>query len=230
MLFIDENWLVNPSFNDAPLVILTANTVTTTETVNVFEQSKTHPPPPIKSKEKRKKSKKDDRNRILLTGDEDFYIDNKSEKIYLTVLTLARPACPKYYSYSKMIGRRKYIFKRSNHKRYFTKKLLKIHSENNTFMSDLEILSTIKSFNSHLNHHLNDVDKWIEFVEYQEIALQQSTATEIADKKVQILERALADNKNDRLLKIYTKLIERIHPADEVSRMVEKMIEKGKFI
>lgn len=182
----------------------------------------------IKPKEKRKKSKKGERNQIILTGDEDFYIDNKSERIYHTVITLARPACPKYRTYSRMIGRGMFLYKKSKQNRYFSKKLLKVDLESNTFMSDLEILSKIKSFNSHLNQHSNDVEKWIEFVEYQEIALEKSTGTEISDKKVQILERALIDNKNDdRLLKMYCKLIEKIHPADEVSRMLEKMIEKG---
>lgn len=198
------------------------------ETIPVEESSIViKPKEKLEKREKHKKSKKSDRNKIILTGDEEFYIDNKSEKIYHTVITLARPACPKYRSYSKMIGRGKFPFKKSIHKRYFTKKLMKIDAETNTFMSDLEILSKIKSFNFHLNQHSNDIEKWIEFVEYQTIALEKSTGQEIYDKKIQILERALTENKNDdRLLKMYAQHIEKIHPADEVSRMLEKMIEK----
>lgn len=58
-----------------------------------------------KSKTKEKHKKRDKTHRrpkspvpapIVFTGTEEYYVDKKSERGFLSVLTLHRPACPKY--------------------------------------------------------------------------------------------------------------------------------------
>lgn len=193
----------------------------------------------IKSKKRKKdKKKKTKKSRpstpvIEFTGKEEYYVDKNGAKGYISIETLHKPARPRYYSSKKIIGNHKYrrIFEKPT--RYFSSKFNKSsnHSDDDNHIDKItdetEFVLKVKEFNEHLHQNSTDVDKWLEFTDHQDRTCLKLSKTQIAEKKIEILDRALKENpKNSILFEKYIDIITRVLPFDSISIIVEKLLTK----
>lgn len=75
----------------------------------------------------------------------------------------------------------------------------------------------------------NDIDLWLELVRFQEHFYMKMTKIQLAERKMEILNKALRDNpKNDRIYREYVDILEKTYPSFEVSKFLENLIQKGK--
>lgn len=104
----DTSWLNNPSFEQLPDAILVPIDVDSTPSPQPtspagsppHEEDSPRRPRESKSGKHKKKKRKHHRESpvpepIAFTGNEEYYVDKKSERGFLSVQTLHRPACPK---------------------------------------------------------------------------------------------------------------------------------------
>lgn len=184
-------------------------------------------------KEKKKKCKKSSPPKVLeFTGKEEYYVDKKPAKGYSTIETLHKPARPRYHVTSKFLGTYKYRRVFDKTKRYFTDKSNKLLRNNSNEHIDIisdetEFVLKVKEYNEHLQKYPNDISMWLEFMNHQSRTCLKVSKTQIAEKKIEIIERALKENpKNSKLFENYIDVITRVLPCDSVSVMVEKLLAK----
>lgn len=198
-----------------------------------------------KHKEHRKKVKKSkheapkQENRIdEFTGNEDYYVDKIPVRGYLNVQTLHKPACPKYRIYARSLGHIRRGRKSTKLKRYYIKsKKDKIQCGDrqdttaNTVdrLDETEFVNKNKVFNRKLGGDPGDVPLWLEFVRHQDYTHMKSTKTQIVERKIDILEKALRENpSNEQLYRLYVEIIDQTYPSFEVSKILDRLLAKGK--
>lgn len=170
------------------------------------------------------------------TGNEDYYVDKVPVRGYITVQTLHRPACPKYRIYARPLGHfrgRKSI----KIKRYYIKnKKDKIQCGDRQEptastvdrLDETEFVNKNKVFNRKLGENPGDVSLWLEFVQHQDYTHMKSTKTQIVERKIDILEKALRENpSNEQLYRLYVEIIDQTYPSFEVSKILDRLLVKG---
>lgn len=194
-----------------------------------------------KKKKKKKKSKKKDvenkkeempENVLEFTGQENFYVDKSSAIGYLRVEKLYNPACPRYNISRGILGKPP----RSQHgkyKRYFARKSKKSDQmpdkDGKYQLTEEEFIERNKEFNKVVREHPSNIDKWVEFVEFQSLTPMKSSTTKvsIAERKMGILDKALSLNPtNEKLYSVYVDTIVAVFPSFEVSKILEKLIAR----
>lgn len=199
---------------------------------------------------KHKRHKKEDTKSIVklpplptstldFDGSEKFYVDKKSERGYIRVDTLHRPACPNYYNSYRGLGkfcitRKK---KKDNFKRYYSKKFQKRFAEpqsragtvpNPTAIGEDEFLEANKLLNRSTMDNVKNVSAWLDLVKFQDqTPMKNISKTQLAERKFDILDKALVHNPfSDELYSLYVDIANQVLPSYEVSKIIEKLLAK----
>lgn len=241
----DSTWLTNQSFIADELKILTVEPTEPIE-IDVVEDENSSKEPKSKKRKKEKKRSRKKSPIIEFTGKEDYYVDKKSFKGYFKVDTIHRPARPKYNYGKRILGSSlspsldgkhilgssfgfNYLNKKSR-KRYFEEKSLKKRenpNNDNKIIDETEYVLKVKEFNEYLNENPYDINKWLEFVNHQQRNNLKLSNTQIAEKKMEIIERGLKENpKNLILIENYIEIVTKVFPSDDVSKIIEKLLVK----
>lgn len=182
------------------------------------------------------------------TGKENYYVDKKPCNNYIALETLKRDDSARYhvhfYYLGKLTAEQWRILRRRSKdrsKRYFTKfKTDKANTaeenaepDQNTSkthrLSEEDFTAKTKVLNKELISHCNDIDLWLELVRFQEHFYMKMTKMQLAERKMEILNKALRDNpKNDKLYREYVDILEKTYPSFEVSKFLDILIQKGK--
>lgn len=95
-------------------------------------------------------------------------------------------------------------------------------------LSEEEFTAKTKIFNKELLANVTNIDLWLEFVRFQEHFYMKMSKVQLAERKMEILNRALRDNlSNERLYREYIEIIEGAYPSFEVSTLLDRLIHKG---
>ncbi|XP_058832540.1 nuclear exosome regulator NRDE2 [Topomyia yanbarensis] len=155
----------------------------------------------------------------------DYYTDLEGLRIYLTVETLHRPACPRYrlgpYRFKMNSGFN--VDRAQRFYRYFKKaKKLKVDDEKSsqdTRNVEFELEKAARLDDS--------VEKWIEYIRYKEDNPVHFDSYQNHKAELAIIEKAMRHHPDDgRLLSLYLEGIVKVFPTDQVLVMIEKMIAK----
>lgn len=97
-------------------------------------------------------------------------------------------------------------------------------------LDEEEFISRNRSFNKNLGENPSDIDLWIQFVRHQDLTHMKSAKLQIVERKLDILDKALRSNpSNEQLYKLYVEIIDRAYPSFEVSKILDKLLSKGKI-
>lgn len=207
-----------------------------------------------KKKHKRKKLKreieweKDKGNEKIseFTGKEDYYVDKKRNSGNLKKETLEKSDSPRYRTHVHRIGnltsKELKIFYQNKHnksKRYFSEKFMKQlfceNNENNEItlrksfrLTEEEFAMQTKLFNQQLNENPKLIEIWLKYVNHQECFYAKLTKIQLAERKLEILNKAIRENPDaDDLKQVYVGILEQTYPSFEVSKILETLLEKG---
>lgn len=98
-------------------------------------------------------------------------------------------------------------------------------------LTEDEFIAKTKIFTKRLADDANDIDAWLEYVRFQENFYMKMTKVQLAERKMEILHRALHDNSsNERLYREYVSILESAYPSFEVSKFLDNLIQKGNQI
>lgn len=169
-------------------------------------------------------------------GSEQFYVDKKSERGYLRVPTLHRPACPQYFC-SRGLGpiAKKQKKKKDSFKRYFSKKFQSRLSDSRS--KDLSIdppldeeafLEGNKLLNKSTMENVKNIQAWIDLVQFQDrTPMKTVSKLQLTERKLDILDKALSHNPfSSALYTEYVDIADRVLPSFEVSKIIEKLLNK----
>lgn len=211
------------------------------------KEHKHHKEKRIKTDEKIE-SKTDEK--IEFTGKEEYYVDKRPCNSYFSLETLKKDESARYRIHFHHIGtltaeQWRIFYRRSKDKpkRYFTKfkpeKVAPIDRDANATNDDKELSKThrlnedeftakTKVLNKTLLANSKDIDTWLEYVRFQDHFYMKMTKVQMAERKMEILNKSLRDNpSNERLYLEYIDIIEQAYPSFEVSKFLDILIQKG---
>lgn len=182
------------------------------------------------------------------TGKEDYYVDKRPCNSYFAIETLKKDDAARYRIHFHHIGtltpeQWRLFHRRSTDKpkRYFTKfktdkpkptegdvaedekESAKTHR-----LSEDEFTAKTKVLNKTLSANPKDIDTWLEYVRFQEHFYMKMSKIQLAERKMEILNKSLRDNAgNERLYREYIDILEQAYPSFEVSKFLDILIQKG---
>lgn len=163
-------------------------------------------------------------------GTEDYYVDKKPQKSYLKVNTLYKPACPEYKVYFSTLGKTITSKHKKPTLRYFKSKLKNSFGKDSHIqqLSEDEYDSKLTEYNTNVIRFPKDIKHWIKLVELQQLAPYKWTGLTLAEKKLDIIERALYHHPgNEELYDLYIKMANVCYASYEVSKKIEHLISKN---
>ncbi|XP_065090079.1 nuclear exosome regulator NRDE2 [Ochlerotatus camptorhynchus] len=175
-----------------------------------------------RSDDDRKKVKKVEQQPVRVS-ELDFYTDVDALRIYLTVETLHRPACPKYklgpYRFDRL-GWRKRGVKVQRYFRYFKKFRENASgggSEGNVLDKEMELEKAARGDSS--------VEKWIEYYRFKQDNPIHADSYQNHKAELAVVERAMQRHPDDdQLMELYMDGIVKVYPTDEVLELIQKQI------
>ncbi|KAL5289275.1 NRDE2 family protein [Megaselia abdita] len=185
---------------------------------NIHIEELFEPPP-------KKKSSKES----TFTGTEDYYVDKKPIKSYLKVETLYKPACPEYKVFFSTIGKIKSQKELKPSSRYFKLKRSKNSGQVELVkqLSEDEYDSKLCEYNTNVIRFPKDIKHWLKLIEFQDQAPCKWTGLVLAEKKLDIVERALYHLPgNEDLYQLYLKMVNVCFASYEVSKKIYHLISK----
>lgn len=94
-------------------------------------------------------------------------------------------------------------------------------------LTEEDFVNKNRTFNKQLGENPGDITIWLEFVQHQDKTPQKATKLQIAERKIDILDKALRENAgNDRLYELYVDVLERTYPSFEVSKFLDGLLAK----
>ncbi|XP_014085988.2 nuclear exosome regulator NRDE2 [Bactrocera oleae] len=209
------------------------------------QKTKKHKRKAHKKKSKKKKNETDCNTQIMpileFNGAEGYYIDKSKIQIYLTVRTLHKPACPRYrYRSSYILGKgfsyKSNVKETTNKcgKRYFRNKY---NIQNDLVCNNKQIALDENEYISRLGH-LNrkilqtnsDLQVWLELLSLQEQNPYKWSRVLLAEKKLDIINRALISfPRNEQLYRFYIDIITATYPSFEVTKMLDRLLMKDPY-
>lgn len=194
------------------------------------------------------KSESKSESKSEFTGKEDYYVDKKPCNSYFSMETLKKDDAARYRIHFHHIGtltaeQWRLLHRRSTDKpkRYFTKfktdkpkpaegegaegekESAKTHR-----LSEDEFTAKTKVLNKTLLANPKDIDTWLEYVRFQEHFYMKMSKIQLAERKMEILNKALRDNaSNEQLYREYIDIVEQTYPSFEVSKFLDILIQKG---
>lgn len=170
-------------------------------------------------------------------------MDKKCERGFLSVQTLHRPACPKYRSHSRPLAPLPRRFSaRPPLRRYYAKSRRDrvacgdaTDVPTNDRLDEEAFVTLNRDYNQRLGTHPADIDTWLQFVRHQDQTPQKLSKLLLAERKMDILNKALSLNLDansaadgcDRLYAEYAAVIEAAFPSFEVSKILEGLLAKN---
>lgn len=240
--------MANSSFAQEPVIVQSALNTDDGAKEKSRQKRSTGDSPPSLRKKKKKKSKhhrhhQEHQSRRVtdetfqFTGNEEYYVDKKREHGFMHVLTLNRPACPKYRIHVKSLGKIRHhhqnTHQRTTIKRYYVKShKSKITMEGgdvhaNSPLSEQEFIDGNRLFNRRLGEQPDDIETWCEFVRHQDRTHMRSAKRLIVEKKLDILEKAIRENLgNEQLYRLFVAIVTDAYPSFEVSKLLDKLLAK----
>lgn len=191
------------------------------------------------------KSKSDSDPKLEFTGKEEYFIDKKPNNSYISMGTLKKEEHSRYRCHTKLLGTRNpsfvYSKDKSEKKRYFDTKIKssKVISFDSTTVEERlankvirldeeEFTERTKGFNRSLLNNNKDISMWLDFVRLQNNFHMKVTKIQLAERKMDILNRALRENPaNDALYREYIDILEQTYPSFEVSKFLDILLQKG---
>lgn len=189
------------------------------------------------------------------TGKENYYVDKKPSNSYFSMETLKRDDSARYRVHFHYVGtltsqQWRILHRRSKDKskRYFTKhKTDKVkatpdgdsgggtvvdddekETSKNHRLSEEDFTAKTKVLNKNLLSSPKDIDLWLEYIRFQGHFYMKMTKIQLAERKMEILNKALRDNpSNERLYREYIDILEQTYPSFEVSKFLDTLIQKG---
>lgn len=253
-----RHWLSNPSFQIPPTetadeVIETMSVDSHDDTSNdsTSKKSKKHSKKKKKKDHKHKRDKRsvkcklDSEPKLEFTGKEEYYVDKKSNNSYISMGTLKKEEHSRYRCHTKLLGTRKWSFfhskDKSERKRYFdtkTKNSKVISFDSTTVeerlankvirLDEEEFTEKTKGFNRSILNNNKDIPMWLDYVRLQDNFYMKMTKIQLAERKMDILNRALRENpSNDALYREYIDVLEQTYPSFEVSKFLDILLQKG---
>lgn len=263
---VNEDWLVNSSFNIIPLSSKENDDKVVNDGEKRVKNIKTHEDvdEPIIKKKKKKKSTSSDKGDIKDDyDDKNFSIDKTGCKSFLKVNTISRPAVSRYRVKYYMRSDRKWREKKF--KRYYKsifyhedvkskddeiltradidkpilKEMQSIDTNLVLYKEGEDLSKTTAEYNRMLTVDPNDIDVWLNYVNFQDVKFQYEKYTckgshakalrVKAERQLAILDKALANNpKCDKLFREYLRIANTAFPADELYSFLEKLIRKDR--
>lgn len=209
-----------------------------------------------KRKKKEHKHKKDKRSvksksgsvpKLEFTGREEYFVDKKPNDSYISMGTLKKEEHSRYRCHTKLLGTRNLTFfyskDKSERRRYFETKMKSskvISFDSKTVeerlankvnrLDEEEFTEKVKGFNRSLVNNNKDIPMWLDFVRLQDNFYMKITKIQLAERKMDILNRALRENPaNDALYREYIDILEQTYPSFEVSNFLDTLLQKGEF-
>lgn len=208
-----------------------------------------------KKEHKRKKSRKakskeeghkEEEKRLEFTGKENYYVDKKSDSGFFGKDTLDKSNCPRYRTHLRRVGKltakELRFLHRNEHaksRRYFSPKFMRQFYENDVEQSESSLRKAFrlgeeefalrtKSFNQRLNESPKSIETWLEYVGHQECFYAKLTKLQLAERKLEILNKALREIPDgDALKKTYVDILEQTYPSFEVSKILDTLLDRG---
>lgn len=200
---------------------------------------------------------KDKASKIEFTGQENYYVDKTGRMdkcdvaryhVKMRLLgTLTQKQWQMMYKSKKEKSKRYFVWSAANNngdEAGVGAKASTSNKENNNSganttttttkiyrMTEDEFIAKSKAFNKRLANDSDDIDVWLEHVRFQEHFYMKMTKLQLAERKMEILNRALHENpSNERLYREYIGVLEWAYPSFEVSKFLDILIKKGKRI
>ncbi|XP_055533838.1 nuclear exosome regulator NRDE2 [Wyeomyia smithii] len=228
----DLSWLTNQSYIAFP-VTEPAESDSDSDHSHANEQSKI---PRRKTKKKGKKHKKRrhrsssdveaDKKKTtqqpVHVSEHEYYTDLEGLKIYLTVETLHKPACPRY-----RLGPYRFHFRTNNNKIEQKQRYFKYH-RNIKELEHRAAVSLEKEFELEKAARVDDsVEKWVEYFRYKADHPTHIDSYQNNKAELTILEKAMRQHPDsNELLTLWLEQIVKVFPTDEVLEMIERLISK----
>lgn len=248
-----SSWLRNSSFsleNDHVIRIECVEFKESTSSLGESDidntrKSKKHQRRAHKKKSKRKGREIDCNTQIMpvleFNGAEGYYIDKSKIQQYLTVRTLHKPACPRYrYSSGYILGTafsyesnvKETILKFG--KRYFQNKCKitndPVCNDTQITLDENEYTSRLGRLNRKTLHTSSDLQVWLELLSLQERNPYKWSRLLLAEKKLDIINRALIRfPRNEQLYRFYIDIINATYPSFEVTKMLDRLLSKDPY-
>lgn len=166
-------------------------------------------------------------------------MDKRPERSYITKDTLEKTVCPRYRVRCRQLGTltpyQIYLLHRKTmqkYKRYYRLKGKRLRNTDEVppRSTEKEFLSKTKKFNKRLGENPSDIRLWLEYVKLQDNFYLKTTKMQRAERKMDILNKAIMENLgNEELYREYIRIIKRNFPTFEVSKILDGLLEKGIF-
>ncbi|XP_058462509.1 nuclear exosome regulator NRDE2 [Malaya genurostris] len=230
----DLSWLTNQSFIPFPSSTIQEQDIPQSQ--DPSDSCNTQ----VYRKHKKKKNKKRKHVSSTSSNDDDkqsktqepihvseleYYTDLEGLRIYLTVDTLHRPACPKYRLGPYRFTNKPDSIERRVH-RYFRylKKAKNFNVGNEISMQEARDKEIELEKSARLE---NSAGKWIEYIRHKQTNPVHFDSYQNHKAELAIVEKALRQHPDNRkLLSLYLEGIVKVYPTDEVLLMIEKLIAK----
>ncbi|XP_055593476.1 nuclear exosome regulator NRDE2 [Uranotaenia lowii] len=189
-----------------------------------------------KTKKKKKKHHKRKRSRSA-SGDEkekevpeqvavseqEFYTDVQPMRIYLTVDTLHKPACPRYRLGPYRFRLTEQTWWKQNRPvryfRYFRKSKDFVKTSEKVKEEEMELEKSAKKSNS--------VESWVAYLRFKADHPVHLDSYQNHKAELDVIERAMRYHPDEeQLLGMYLEWIVKVHPMDHVLELIQKMINK----
>ncbi|XP_053683508.1 nuclear exosome regulator NRDE2 [Sabethes cyaneus] len=236
----DLHWLTNQSFIafpiDQPAPASGADRSCSAESSSQQQQQPATATRKRKQKKKRKKhkthhsgsedeadKKKGVAQKPVRVSEEEFYTDLEGLRIYLTVDTLHKPACPRYklgpYRFNSQSPNRKNGRKLRYFKYLKPFNSLDVRRKAISLEKESELEKAARDDNS--------VAKWIEYFHYKVDNPVHMDSYQNHKAELSIVEKAMRQHPdNNELLTLWLDQIVKVFPTDEVLEMIERLISK----
>ncbi|EAT37577.1 AAEL010459-PA [Aedes aegypti] len=170
-------------------------------------------------------SGKEVRKPVEKVSEVDYYTDVEALRIYLTVETLYRPACPKYklgpyrFRQAGMPRSRGKVQRYFGYFRKWKERASEGKLDGKASDREVELEKAAKSDSS--------VEKWIEYYRYKRENPMHLDSYQNHKAELAIVERAMQRHPDDdELLGLYLETIVKVHPTDEVLELIQKQIRQ----
>lgn len=175
----------------------------------------------------------------LSDENEEFILDTKRTKEFLTVNTISRPSAPKYHSKYRILKTFYKMKEKKKFKRYYRalQPSKDIEEERSKCFDEREFTEATSKYNKKLSDNPHDVKLWLEFINYQDTLHQYEKTYKkgsiakaqrnLADRKLLILDKALIHNpNNDDLHRERLRIAVNSFPLDELQLHLKHLVDK----
>ncbi|XP_017050918.1 nuclear exosome regulator NRDE2 [Drosophila ficusphila] len=163
-----------------------------------------------------------------------FYVDKKSNKVYLTLKTLTKPARPRYKIRMRRLRDTDYKPRESSRSLLSSKKVRyswKQPPDPNSSKEEIaKLQEQLIQTKVLVQREPKVVDHWLQLHRLLDLNLDKANRLAVAEHQLHSLELALEHHpSNEKILRLYTDVANATYPASEVAARFEKMLEDNPY-